>query len=69
MYSVIIYFFHVQIFVVISEELHRHINEKVDSGELPQASFKQSDKETKKKNKREKDYLERKKGGEKLNDV
>ena len=35
--------------VEFSEQLHKHINEKVNAGELPQATFNQWDKEDKKK--------------------
>jgi hypothetical protein len=43
------------------EELHKHVNEKVEAGVLPQATFSQQDKETKKRISKERVHLDRRK--------
>jgi hypothetical protein len=43
------------------EQVHGYVNEKVDAGELPQATFTQHDKETKRKISKERIHLDRRK--------
>ena len=43
------------------EQLHQHVNEKVETGELPQATFDKYDKESKRKKSKEQIYLDRRK--------
>jgi hypothetical protein len=50
-----------QLFINFIEQLHKDVNEKVEAGILPQATFNEYDKESKQKKSKEHIHLDRRK--------